>query len=228
MAIDSTRTDIKVCSNALTILGSAAISDFTSEANQPAGGVCERLYPTFKKSIYAEHPWKFAMKKLRLTRDSVAPINQWDNQFLFPGDRVENSVYKLFDTDAVNAFSFRRFEIVGERILTNVSQLWADYVHNAPESLWPEDFAEVMEISFAARICIAIKGEDSRDFRNDLLIEAYGDVNTSATAGKWQKVRTSNIIGSPVKLYGDDTLAQARFSGGLFPTPTGGERFDFG
>lgn len=226
MAIDSTRTDIKVCSNALTLLGAKEITDFTSDENQPRGGQCDRLYPTFKKSIYAKHPWKFAMKKLQLSLDVTSPINQWDNQFLLPNDRVANAFYKLFDSDDVNAPPYRNFEIIGERILTDVSQLWMDYVFNILEKFWPEDFAEFMEVAFAARIAVVVKGEGSRDRMNDLTIEAYGDPSRPGILGLWQDVKTRNAIGSPVTTYGDDTLSAARF-GGLFPQVTGGERFLF-
>lgn len=222
MSIDATRTDIKVCSNALTLLGEQPISDFTSDGNQPRGGHCERLYPTFKKSVLARHPWKFAFKKLQLSKDATAPINRWTNQFIFPGDRIHNSFYRLYDSDSVGALPFRNFEIFAERIMTDASALWMDYVHDALESLWPEDFVEFIEIAFAARLAIPITG--SRKKRGDLMIEAYGDVNREANGGLWQQVKTNNLIGSPVTTYGDDTLAQARF-GGIHPIPTGGENF---
>lgn len=227
MAIDSTRTDIKVCSNALTLVGAPEITDFTSDENQPRGGVCSRLYGTFKKAVLARHPWKFAMKKQQLSLDEISPINQWANQFFFPGDRLANASFKLFDTDDVGALPFRNFEILGERIMTDVSELWADYVHNAAESLWPEDFVEFIEVAFAARIIIQIKGEGSRSFRNDLMIEAYGDRDPNkGTGGLYQQVKTANLIGSPVIPFGDNTLISARF-GGLSQVPTGGENFIF-
>lgn len=224
MPIDSTRTDIKVCSNALTHLGENEISDFTSSGNQPRGGICERQYPTFKKSILAKHPWKFALKKLQLTQDAVDPINQWDKQYIFPGDRVENSPYRMYDSVAVGALPFRRFEIFGERIMSDATALWMDYVHNAVETLWPEDFAEFMEVAFAARIAMAVTGD--RNLRADLMIEAYGDVNGKDDGGLFQQIKVSNTKDAPVTTYGDDTLAHARF-GGLNQTPTGGENFIF-
>lgn len=228
MAIDSTMTDIKVCANALTKIGDKEISDFTSESNQPAGGICERLYPVFKRSILADYPWKFAFKKLQLSQDAVAPINQWDHQYLFPGDRVENGVYALFDTDDVDAPTFRNFEIFGERIMSNADALWMDYVYDALEKFWPFDFIDFMQTAFAAEIVVAVKGEQSRGLRNDLLIEAYGDPAITGVRGrgKYQKVKTSNSIDSPSMSYGDNTLEAARF-GGIFPTITGGERFIF-
>ena len=224
MAIDATRTDIVTCSNALTLLGEKTISNFTASGNQPRGGICERLYPTFKKSILAKHPWKFAMKKLQLSKDATPPITAWTNQFLFPGDRVHNGFYRLFDTASVGTPPFRNFEIFGERIMTEASALWIDYVHNAVESLWPEDFSEFIEVAFAARIALPING--SRKKRSDLMIEAYGNIDREDNGGLWQQVKTNNLIGSPVMTYGDDTLAQARF-GGLNPTPTGGENYIF-
>lgn len=166
------------------------------------------------------------MKKIQLSQDAVSPVNQWDNQFFFPNDRVANAFYKLFDSADTDAPPFRDFEIVGERVMTNVTTLWIDYVHNALESLWPEDFAEFMEVAFAARIAVTVKGEGSRDRKNDLDIEAYGDPSRPGIRGLWQDVKTRNAIGSPVTTYGDDTLSAARF-GGLFPQVTGGERFQF-
>ena len=220
MPIDSTRTDIKICSNSLTLIGAKEITDFTSEENQSRAGTCARLYTTFKKSVLAKHPWKFASKKLNLSRDPTNPINQWSKQYLFPGDRVANSPYKLFDTVSVGAPPFKRFEIIGERILTEASALWMDYVFNVDEKFWPEDFAEFIEVAFAARIIIAVKGEGSQSLRKDLMIEAYGDIDPNrGTGGLWQQVKTANLMGSPVVPFGDNTLSEARF-GGLSPVPT--------
>jgi len=227
MAIDSTLTDIKICSNAITLTGGKEISDFTSDSNQPAGGVCERLYPGFKRAILAEHPWRFAMKKLQLSMSAVDPINQWEHQYLFPDDRVENAFYTLFDTTDVNAPPFRDYQIFGERVLTNADALWMDYVFDILEKFWPADFVEFMEVAFASKITIAIKGEGSRQLQQDLFVEAYGDPTTvPAKRGKYQKVRSSNIASDPSQSYGDNTLEAARF-GGMFSTITGGERFIF-
>lgn len=228
MSLDDTRTDVKVCSDALRKIHSKAISDFTSDSNQPGGGICAQLYPDFKRSILADYPWKFAFKKIQLSQEVDVPINQWDHQYLFPGDRAENGLYALYDTDDVGAPPFRDFEIFGERLMSNADALWMDYVYDVPEKFWPPDFADFMRTAFAAEIVIAVKGEQSRGLRNDLLIESYGDPAIAGRRGmgKYQRVKTSNSIDSPSTPYGDDTLAAARF-GGLFPTPTGGERFIF-
>jgi len=228
MPIDSTMTDIKICSASLRLIGAKAISDFTSDSNQPAGGICQEAYPLFKKAILAEHPWKFAFKKLQLSQEVEVPINQWDHQYLFPNDRIENGIYALYDTDAVDATTFREFEIFGERIMSNADALWLDYVYNAPESLWPFDFIDFIQVAFAARIAVAIKGVSARDIRNDLNFEAYGNPNVGGSLGrgKYQAVKTSNSIDSPSTAYGDNTLEAARF-GGIFPTITGGERYIF-
>ena len=64
-------TDLKVCSDALLLLGAAPISSFNQGTN--SANVCDRIYPDLKKSTLQSFPWSFSFKKVQLARTINTP-----------------------------------------------------------------------------------------------------------------------------------------------------------
>lgn len=218
--MDPTRTDVTVCSEALTLIGQKPIQSFTEQTEK--AGVCKRTYGRMKRSVMSLHPWKFTFKKVQLSLLVEPPLTQWSYQFNLPGDRLQNFPYRVFETDDVDALEFRNFEIFGDKLLANVDTLWLDYQYDTPESKWEEPFVDFFVTALAAKLAYPL----AKDIRlaQKLEVDAYGN-DDNKEGGLLQKAKTQNSINHPVRSYGDNTLASARFGGSS--TISGGERFQF-
>jgi len=77
-------SEVQICSNALLLLGGAAISSFTEQGTGPL--LSSNLWPLVRDATLRSHPWNVAMKRVALAPDSNTPAFDWAYQFLLPGD----------------------------------------------------------------------------------------------------------------------------------------------
>ena len=68
-------TNIKICNQALNLLGADIISSFTDTTND-AASVCNNIYETVKKQTLSLYPWSFALVKEQLNRSTATPVNE--------------------------------------------------------------------------------------------------------------------------------------------------------
>jgi len=64
-------TDIKICSDALLMLGANPISSFTEGTDE--SNICSSLYEDIKRQTIATYPWSFSFKKVQLARLVTTP-----------------------------------------------------------------------------------------------------------------------------------------------------------
>ena len=55
-------TSIRICSDALLILGAKPISSFSEGTD--AANICDRLYPNIRDATIQQYPWEFSFKKV--------------------------------------------------------------------------------------------------------------------------------------------------------------------
>ncbi len=90
-------TDIKICSDALLMLGANPISSFTEGTDE--ANICDRLYPDIKIKTLASYPWSFSFKKVQLARLITTPTNEYKYEYQMPSDMVgvPRAVYDTAD-----------------------------------------------------------------------------------------------------------------------------------
>ena len=79
-------TGVSICSDALLMLGSKAISSFNDGTDESS--VCDRLYPDIRDSVLTTYPWSFNTKKIQLARLLTTPGSVWRYAYQLPGDRL--------------------------------------------------------------------------------------------------------------------------------------------
>ena len=133
-------TKVSISNNALTILGANTITSFTDGSK--AAGIANNLYEFVKKHTLSMYPWKFALKKVQLAQDSATPVNEWDYQYTLPTDAVSTLPVAVFFSGNSNAPKELDFEIYGDKLVTNSTTVYIDYICLLYTSPSPRDAHE--------------------------------------------------------------------------------------
>ena len=175
----SNDTDITICSDALVLLGAQPITSLT-DGSDPAD-VCNRLYPDLKNHLLTVYPWSWSLKKVQLSKNATAPVNEWDNAFDLPNDMI-GSVIAVFDSSS-SGIRPRRYgwEIYGTQLFTNLDTIYIDYQATVIEASMPEYFIRFLRVALAAEIAIPITDQATKSdyFR----AQAYGSPGESGRGG---------------------------------------------
>ena len=199
-------TDLKVCSDALLLLGASPISSF----NQGTDGanVCDRIYPDLKKSTLQSFPWSFSFKKVQLARTINTPVNQYKYEYQLPSDRL-GTVRRVFNSTAVGSGTYTDWIIQGDKLLTNQETVVIDYQYLPTEAEMPSYFIQLLKYMMAWHLAdpitdqitktqqwqttaIGTPGENGRGgyFRTAMVIDGQG--NTSAAFEDFSLIAVRN------------------------------------
>ena len=200
-------TDISICARALVQLGAEPISAFTEG---DTGKICANTYPGIKRNLLSMYPWRFLMKKASLTKDSVAPVGEWENSFIMPGDAL-GSLHAIFDSSEATLAS-NQFEIFGRRIFTDHDAIIADYVAETAESEWPAYFVEAMVGAVCAAIAFAVT--DQSGLVQMWQEKAYGPPSHSGRGGMIGQAMSSDSQADGNIGIVNTEFVDARFGGG--------------
>lgn len=143
-------TAIKINSNALILLGHTPIASF-SDAGSGAQ-VASNLYETSLRSMLSSHRWRFATKKAQLARLTAEPLNEWQYQFQLPTDFIM----------LIDVFETSNFEIYGDKLYTNTTTAYIDYIYRVDEAYFPPWFTKALEFFLAAQYAIPVTGNSTR------------------------------------------------------------------
>lgn len=139
-------TAIKVCSDALLLLGAKAISSFNEGTD--SANICDRLYPDLKRSTIESHNWTFAYKKVQLARTVNTPVNEYKYEYQLPSDRL-GLPRRVYDTTAIGAGIVFDWTIQGDKLLTNNQTIVIDYKFLPSESDMPTYFIQLLKYMMA-------------------------------------------------------------------------------
>lgn len=193
-------TDVKISSLASLMLGGRSFSGFTENSE---ASLCEQVYPLVKRTILGSYNWHFARKKAQITREATAPQNEWTYQFVLPPDRLENGVVKAFRSDDT-PYHFKDFEVVGNRIMSDQSEIHVEYIYDISESNMPDWFVMLLVKALMVEICIPIKR--SADERTKLYQEVYGE------GGEFEKARRADTRNTPNPVMQEFPVFDSRFA----------------
>lgn len=163
-------TKIDIISNAFLLLGTPTINslnDGSSRAN-----VAANLYDTTVDSLLTSNRWNFAYARLALSQLVAAPAHTYTYAYQLPSDYLMPvRVYTLTHD----------YEIIGDKLYTNLDAVTLDYIARPDESKFPQYFVKALEYRLAVEFCIpitenrAMKETLLQDFRRELGNAMYAD-----------------------------------------------------
>lgn len=147
---------IELISNALILIGDAPISSLSDPG---AGAIAAaNLYDSTYRNMLSIHRWRFAVKTARLSRLVAEPDTGFQYQFQLPTDHL----YLIRVKSGVNRGSTRDFEIYEDKLHTNRSDVYIDYIYLVAEDKLPAWFAKAMEFHLASLLAIPVTGNSTR------------------------------------------------------------------
>ena len=142
---------ISLASNALVLLGHPPISDF----NEPGAGAqaASNLYDSCYENLLSMNRWRFASKKVELSKLSAAPDNEFTYQYQLPSDFIY-----LIKTQVE-----QDFEIYGDKLYSNHPSVSIDYTYKVDEAMLPPYFVKTFQYLFASELAIPVVGNSTRE-----------------------------------------------------------------
>ena len=188
-------TDIRICSDALLMLGGKAISSFNEGTS--ASNTCDRLYPGVKYSTLQSYPWSFSFKKVQLAQTINTPVNQYRYEYQLPSDRL-GAIRRAYNSTAIGVGTFNDWVIQGDKLLTNQTTVVIDYQFAPTESEMPAYFVQLLKYMMAwhladpitdqvsktqywQQVAVGSPGENNRGgyFRTAMVVDGQGNTTQS-------------------------------------------------
>lgn len=141
---------ISIASNSLILLGHAPISSFT----EPGAGAqaVSNLYRSSYLNLLSIHRWRFATKKMVLSRLVEKPLNNYLYQYQLPSDLVY-----LIKTERT-----QDYEVYEDKLYSNYSTVSVDYIYEVSESALPHYFIKAFEFYLASQLAIPVTANSTR------------------------------------------------------------------
>lgn len=152
-------TGVSICSDALLMLGSKAISSFNDGTDESS--VCDRLYSDIRDSALVMYPWSFATKKTKLARLVTTPASVWRYEYQLPGDKLNNP-RAVFASANVGAHPQKDWEIQGDKLMTNLTEVYVDYHFSVGEYAMPQYFVQLLKYMLAWHLAMPITEQSDR------------------------------------------------------------------
>ena len=177
MPAPTTNTDI--CNLALDMLAEAPISDITDDRR--IARWLNRNYDNAREVALRSNPWKFAIERVELTKESTAPVFGWDFRYIVPADSLR--VLPITWTGKRDSRTIE-YEFENKEILTNHSgPLKVRYIKNittVPDMA--SDFHLFLAATIAQRMAHWMTGKSNyaaiaKEAATEALLNAY---NTDA------------------------------------------------
>jgi hypothetical protein len=140
---------VEIASNAFLLLGGNTISSFTEGTE---GKIATALYEETYRDLLSNYRWRFATKKMRLSRLTEAPENEFDYQFQLPTDMLT----LIKPLDRID------YEIYGDKLYANVTDVSIDFVYRVDEAMLPSYFTKTLEFFLASQFAIPLTDNTSR------------------------------------------------------------------
>ena len=154
-------SSVEICNSALVKVGADRITALTDDTK--AAILCNERYDKLRKVELRSHPWNFAIDRVSLAEDPVAPAYEFDKKFLIP-----SNVLRILD---IQDSDLDRFKIEGKFVLTNRSTVEIKYIKDQTDvSFFDDTFTEMLALRLASDIAYSLTNSNSL---TKLLIEAY-------------------------------------------------------
>jgi hypothetical protein len=199
-------TGVSICSDALLMLGSKAISSFNDGTDESS--VCDRLYSDIRDSALVMYPWSFATKKIKLARLVTTPASVWRYEYQLPGDKLNNP-RAVFASSNIGANPQKDWEIQGDKLLTNLTEVYIDYHFSVGEYAMPQYFVQLLKYMLAWHLAMPITEQSDRAVYWQSV--AVGDRNENGRGGFFRTATQIDGQSKPNQVLEDYSLTAVRF-----------------
>jgi hypothetical protein len=134
-----------IASRAFVLVGGEVISSFSDGTREST--IASVLYEELVRGELASHPWRFAIKKEQLSRESAAPVGaQWAAAYQLPSDLLLLRAVKVNGSD----ISYGRYEskVLCDAVDSDV--VVADILYRVGEQEWLPYFTSGLVFKLAA------------------------------------------------------------------------------
>jgi hypothetical protein len=198
-------TDIKICSDALLMLGANPISSFTEGTD--SANICDSLYPDIKKQALATYPWSFSFKKTQLARLVTTPENEYKYEYQLPSDIIGRPD-AVYESDDVGAAPRREYRLIGNKLLTDYDVVYIDYQYNVPEYSLPHYFVQLLKYEMAWHLALPITDQaDKSEYWRTI---AEGTAGENGRGGYMRQAMNIDGQGTPNNAIQDFSLINVR------------------
>lgn len=198
-------TALKVCSDALLLLGARPISSFNEGTD--SSNLCDRLYTDIKRSTLQMYPWSFSMKKVQLARTVNTPVNEYKYEYVLPSDML-GAIRKAYSSNAVGVDSFSDWVIQGDKLLASTEAVYIDYQYLVGEDKMPSYFIQLLKYMMAWHLAGPITDQESKlQYWQTVAVGSPGENNRGGF------FRTASVIdgqGNTTQSFEDYSLIAVR------------------
>lgn len=152
---------ISICNQALTMLGSNLISQFSELSTE--ANACRALWDGVRDAVLRAHLWDCATKRVVLDPLSDAPAFGYGSAFALPGDclRVISTT-----SDA----SYQPYSVEAGNILADASTISLLYIYrNEEPETWDAGLCDVMVAAMAAELAYPLAREQAAPMRQEYM-----------------------------------------------------------
>lgn len=150
------KSKLDILNQAIVLLGDSPITSFEDD-DGAAAQAARQIYGNLVESLFMVDGYKFrfAVKQFRLNQLQAAPMDSEEGGFKYayslPSDFLQLVVLNT------------RFEydIYGNQIRCNDTNLILDYIYRVDESLWPAYFEKMVVYRLAADLCMPVSDNAS-------------------------------------------------------------------
>ncbi len=187
-------SNTSICNQSLGKLGSKRINNFEDDTeSSPQAIQCRLHFVPTRDALIRSHAWRFASDRATLSRDTETPDFEWDFQYFLPNDFM---LMKSIFEGRFTSPNFRSYEIEGDLILTNETEMEIKYVKKVTDaSKFDPLFVKVLTLLLADEMIGPLAGGDARiqkkiDIALDRLMPAVRalDGQETNTAGRNESV----------------------------------------
>ena len=199
-------TDIKVCSDALLMLGASPISSFTEGTDE--ANICDRLYPDIKLKTLASYPWSFSFKKVQCSRLITTPKNEYKYEYQMPSDMI-GLPRAVYDTDSTYAVPRREYKIQGSKILSNYEKIYVDYQYAVTENEMPHYFVQLLKYQMVWHLALPITEQlEKSDYWRQV---TQGMPSENGRGGYMRTAMSIDAQGKPINAIQEFPLIDVRY-----------------
>lgn len=180
-------TKLDIISNARVMLGDTPAFDLNEIPEQ------ERIFNSLYENMLQLKVWKFALKRVELSRDTDEPLFGYKYQYTLPYDFVRLTKFQ-------NGVNVTKFELNGNKLLADVESLQIEYLgYDIPVESCPPTVVKYLEYQTAAELAYLISEDKQlptsfialadRQLRSAAAIDALNERNKTVWKSQFEYSR---------------------------------------
>jgi len=200
-------TKLTICNDALIMLGGSPMASLSDGEDKAM--IADRLYDDIRDSLLTAYPWTFALKKVQLAQTGDTPANEWTYEYQLPINRL-GPIRAVFTSSAAGAMPLRHgWEVYEDKLLTDETTIYVDYLFRPNESAFPEYFVHLLKHALAAEFAGPLTDQDTKgaEFRE----RAYGTPGENWRGGLFRRAANVDGQGQPPRVIEDFSLVAVRY-----------------